>query len=47
LASTALAQGAAESANSNDMARQLGNFDWDIQPEDGFPIINFNDTNTD
>jgi hypothetical protein len=47
LASTALSQGAPESANSNDMARQLGNFDWDIQPEDGFPIINFNDTNTD
>jgi hypothetical protein len=48
LASTALSQSAPESANSNDMARQLaGDFDWGIQPEDGFPIINFNDTNTD
>ena len=29
-----------------DMSRQLaGDFDWGIQPEDGFPIIAFNDTN--
>jgi hypothetical protein len=46
LASTALSQSVPVSANSNDMARQLADFDWDIEPEDGFPIINFNDTNT-
>jgi hypothetical protein len=45
LASTAFSQSAPESANSNDMARQLADFDWGIQPEDGYPIINFNDTN--
>jgi hypothetical protein len=29
--------------NSNNMARQLaGDFTWDIEPEDGFPIIGFN-----
>jgi hypothetical protein len=40
LASTAvLSQSAPESANSNDVARQLGDFDWDIQPEDGYPVI--------
>jgi len=33
-------------ASSADMSRQLtGDFDWDIQPEDGFPVIAFNDTN--
>jgi hypothetical protein len=43
---TAFSQGAPASVNSNDMARQLaGDFDWDIQPEDGYPIISFNDTN--
>jgi hypothetical protein len=32
----------------NDMARQLaGDFDWDIQPEDGYPSIAFDDTNED
>jgi hypothetical protein len=32
--------------NSNDMARQLaGDFNWDIQPEDGYPSIAFDDTN--
>jgi hypothetical protein len=42
LASTAvLSQSAPESANSNDVARQLGDFDWDITPEDGYPIIGF------
>jgi hypothetical protein len=25
-------------------ARQLGDFDWGFQPEDGFPAIAFNDT---
>jgi hypothetical protein len=38
LASTAL-------ANSNEVARQLGDFDWDIMPEDGFPSIAFDDAN--
>jgi hypothetical protein len=34
--------------NSNGMARKLaGDFDWDIQPEDGFPSIAFDDTNED
>jgi hypothetical protein len=34
--------------NNNDRARQLvGDFDWDIQPEDGFPSIAFDDTNKD
>jgi hypothetical protein len=45
LVSTALSQSVPESANSNDVARQLGDFDWAIAPEDGYPIINFNDTN--
>jgi hypothetical protein len=45
LASTALSQSVPESANSNGVARQLGDFDWDLAPEDGYPIINFNDTN--
>jgi hypothetical protein len=46
IAFTALSQSAAESANSIDMARQLtGDFDWDIQPEDGFPIIVLGDAN--
>jgi hypothetical protein len=45
LATTVLSQSApAESADVN-MARQLdgGDFTWDIQPEDGFPIIGFDD----
>jgi hypothetical protein len=49
-AATAFSQSTPESADntSNDMARQLaGDFDWDIQPEDGFPSINFDDTNED
>jgi hypothetical protein len=46
IAFTALSQSAAESANSIDMARQLtGDFDWDIQPEDGFPVIVLGDAN--
>jgi hypothetical protein len=45
LASTALSQSVPESANSNSVARQLADFDWDLAPEDGYPIINFNDTN--
>jgi hypothetical protein len=41
-----LSQSALESTNSNDMARQLaGDFDWGIQPEDGFPVIALNDAN--
>jgi hypothetical protein len=49
LASTAvLSQSAPDvSANSNDIARQLGDFDWDIQPEDGFPVIALDDANGD
>jgi hypothetical protein len=47
-AATAFSQSTpSESAdnNSNDMARQLaGDFDWDIQPEDGYPIIGFDDS---
>jgi hypothetical protein len=45
LASTALSQSVPESSSSNGVARQLGDFEWDIEPEDGYPIINFNDTN--
>jgi hypothetical protein len=45
LASTALSQSAPESANSNEVARNLGDFDWDIMPEDGFPSIAFDDAN--
>jgi hypothetical protein len=49
LASTAvLSQSAPESANTNTndaVARQLGDFDWDIEPEDGFPSIAFDDAN--
>jgi hypothetical protein len=46
LASTALSQSAPESASSNDaVARQLGDFAWDIMPEDGFPSIAFDDAN--
>jgi hypothetical protein len=36
LASTALSQSVPESANSNGVARQLGDFDWDLAPEDGY-----------
>jgi hypothetical protein len=49
-AATAFSQSTPESAgsNGNDMSRQLaGDFDWDIQPEDGFPSISFDDTNED
>jgi hypothetical protein len=35
------------SANSNDVARQLGDFDWDVQPEDGYPVIALDDANGD
>jgi hypothetical protein len=42
-AATAYSQSAPESG----MARQLGDFDWDIQPEDGYPSIAFDDTNED
>jgi hypothetical protein len=45
LVPAALSQSVPEPANSNEVARQLGDFDWDIMAEDGFPIINFNDTN--
>jgi hypothetical protein len=41
-AATTFSQSVPESAdnNSNDMARQLaGDFDWDIQPEDGYTSI--------
>jgi hypothetical protein len=38
-AASALSQSAPESA---DMARKLADFDWDIQSEDGFPVIAFN-----
>jgi hypothetical protein len=42
-AASALSQSAHESA---DMARQLaGDFDWDIQAEDGYPIIAFDQDN--
>jgi hypothetical protein len=47
-AATAFSQSAPESAdnNSDAMDRQLaGDFEWDIQPEDGFPTIAFDDTN--
>jgi hypothetical protein len=49
LASTAVLFQSAPSvsANSNDIARQLGDFDWDITPEDGYPVIAFDDTNED
>jgi hypothetical protein len=44
-AATACSQSAPESPGS-DMARQLaGNFDWEIEPEDGYPIIAFDDSN--
>jgi hypothetical protein len=43
-AASALSQSAPE---STDMARQLGDFDWAIQPEDGFPQIAFNSSNED
>jgi hypothetical protein len=45
MASTALSQSAPESANSNEVARNLGDFDWEIMPEDGFPSIAFDDAN--
>jgi hypothetical protein len=52
LAATAVSalssQSTPESAdnNSNDMARQLaGDFNWDIQPEDGYPSIAIDDEN--
>jgi hypothetical protein len=41
LAATAFSQSTPASANSNDMDRQLGDFTWDIVPEDGYPIIGF------
>jgi hypothetical protein len=47
-AATAFSRSTPESAdnNSNDMARQLaGDFNWDIQPEDGYPSIAFDDAN--
>jgi hypothetical protein len=44
-AATVFSQSAPGSVDNN-MARQLaGDFDWDIQPEDGYPIIGFDDTN--
>jgi hypothetical protein len=49
-ATTTLSERLPESADSTskEMARQLvGDFDWDIQPEDGYPIIAFDDTNED
>jgi hypothetical protein len=43
-AATAVSQSAPESTDVN-MARQLAtDFNWDIQPEDGFPIIGFDNT---
>jgi hypothetical protein len=43
-----LAATAVTAATASDMARQLaGDFNWDIQPEDGFPSIAFDDTNED
>jgi hypothetical protein len=45
LVSTALSQSAPESANSNEVSRQLGDFNWDIEPEDGYPMIAFDDAN--
>jgi hypothetical protein len=46
-AAAAYSQSAPESSG-NDMARQLaGDFDWGIQPEDGYPSIAFDDTNED
>jgi hypothetical protein len=44
LAATAFSQRTPMSANSNDMDRQLGDFTWDIAPEDGYPIIGFNNS---
>jgi hypothetical protein len=46
-ASTAYSQNAPEPPG-NVIARQFaGDFAWDIQPEDGYPIIAFDDTNED
>jgi hypothetical protein len=46
LASTAFSQSAPEPVSSSDaVARQLGDFAWDIMPEDGFPSIAFDDAN--
>jgi hypothetical protein len=45
---TAFSHSTPESAdnNSNDITRQLaGDFNWDIQPEDGYPSIAFDDAN--
>jgi hypothetical protein len=42
LASTALSQSA---PSGNEVARNLGDFDWDIEPEDGYPSIAFDDAN--
>jgi hypothetical protein len=44
LAATAFSQSTPASANSNDMDRQLGDLSWDIQPEDGYPIIGFSNS---
>jgi hypothetical protein len=44
---TSCSQSASETPG-NDKARQLaGDFDWDIQPENGYPSIAFDDTNED
>jgi hypothetical protein len=46
-AATTFSQSAPESAdnNSNALTRKLvWDFDCDIQPEDGYPIIGFDDT---
>jgi hypothetical protein len=48
LASTAVLSQASTpgmSANSNDIARQLADFAWEIEPEDGFPVIAVDDAN--
>jgi hypothetical protein len=42
LASTAALS---QSAPESDMARQLGDFEWEITPEDGYPSIAFDDAN--
>jgi hypothetical protein len=45
LASTALSQSAPRSTNSNEVALVISGFDWDIEPEDGYPSIAFDDAN--
>jgi hypothetical protein len=47
LATTAASALFQSEPESTDMARQLGDLDWAIQPEDGFPQIAFNSSSDD